>query len=85
MSDLTNRGAADRSRMSQSRPAGSAGAADEHRAVALAAGGLDVAVVERELVAGKCSYYACIPVGIAVVPLCCWRVTAHAVRPCFSK
>ena len=38
-----------------------AGAAGEHCAGALAAGGLDVAVVERELVAGECSYYACIP------------------------
>jgi pyruvate/2-oxoglutarate dehydrogenase complex dihydrolipoamide dehydrogenase (E3) component len=38
-----------------------AGAAGEHCAGALAAGGLEVAVVERELVAGECSYYACIP------------------------
>jgi pyruvate/2-oxoglutarate dehydrogenase complex dihydrolipoamide dehydrogenase (E3) component len=38
-----------------------AGAAGEHCAGALAAGGLTVAVVERELVAGECSYYACIP------------------------
>ncbi len=38
-----------------------AGAAGEHCAGALAAGGLRVAVVERELVAGECSYYACIP------------------------
>jgi pyruvate/2-oxoglutarate dehydrogenase complex dihydrolipoamide dehydrogenase (E3) component len=38
-----------------------AGAAGEHCAGALAAGGLDVAVVERGLVAGECSYYACIP------------------------
>ena len=38
-----------------------AGAAGEHCAGALAAGGLDVAIVERELVAGECSYYACIP------------------------
>ena len=38
-----------------------AGAAGEHCAGALAAGGLAVAVVERELVAGECSYYACIP------------------------
>jgi len=29
--------------------------------VALAAGGLRVAVVERGLVGGECSYYACIP------------------------
>jgi pyruvate/2-oxoglutarate dehydrogenase complex dihydrolipoamide dehydrogenase (E3) component len=38
-----------------------AGAAGEHCAGVLAAGGLDVAIVERELVAGECSYYACIP------------------------
>jgi pyruvate/2-oxoglutarate dehydrogenase complex dihydrolipoamide dehydrogenase (E3) component len=38
-----------------------AGAAGEHCAGALAAGGLDVAIVERELVAGECSYFACIP------------------------
>jgi pyruvate/2-oxoglutarate dehydrogenase complex dihydrolipoamide dehydrogenase (E3) component len=38
-----------------------AGAAGEHCAGALATGGLDVAIVERELVAGECSYYACIP------------------------
>jgi pyruvate/2-oxoglutarate dehydrogenase complex dihydrolipoamide dehydrogenase (E3) component len=38
-----------------------AGAAGEHCAGALASGGLDVAIIERELVAGECSYYACIP------------------------
>ena len=38
-----------------------AGAAGEHCAAALAAGGLNVAIVERELIAGECSYYACIP------------------------
>jgi pyruvate/2-oxoglutarate dehydrogenase complex dihydrolipoamide dehydrogenase (E3) component len=38
-----------------------AGAAGEHCAGVLAAGGLDVAIIERELVAGECSYYACIP------------------------
>src|SRR3954454_20091747 len=37
------------------------GASGEHCAAALAAGGLKVAVVERELVAGECSYWACIP------------------------
>src|SRR3954454_6554354 len=37
------------------------GASGEHTAAALAAGGLRVAVVERELVGGECSYYACIP------------------------
>ena len=38
-----------------------AGTAGEHCAGALAFGGLEVAIVERELVAGECSYYACIP------------------------
>jgi pyruvate/2-oxoglutarate dehydrogenase complex dihydrolipoamide dehydrogenase (E3) component len=38
-----------------------AGAAGEHCAGALAFGGLEIAIVERELVAGECSYYACIP------------------------
>jgi len=38
-----------------------AGAAGEHCAGALATEGLDVAIVERELVAGECSYYACMP------------------------
>ena len=33
----------------------------EHCAAALAEGGLRVAVVERELVGGECSYWACIP------------------------
>jgi len=33
----------------------------EHCASALAEGGLRVAVVERELVGGECSYWACIP------------------------
>jgi len=37
------------------------GAPGEHCAAALAVGGLRVAIVERELVGGECSYWACIP------------------------
>jgi pyruvate/2-oxoglutarate dehydrogenase complex dihydrolipoamide dehydrogenase (E3) component len=37
------------------------GPAGEHCAGALADGGLRVALVERELVGGECSYWACIP------------------------
>src|SRR4051812_28447057 len=38
-----------------------AGPAGEHCAAALADGGLRVALVERELLGGECSYWACIP------------------------
>jgi dihydrolipoamide dehydrogenase len=38
-----------------------AGPVGEHCAGQLADAGLEVAVVERELIGGECSYYACIP------------------------
>ena len=38
-----------------------AGPAGEVAAGRLAEGGLDVVLVERELVGGECSYYACMP------------------------
>jgi len=37
------------------------GSPGEHAAAAIAEGGSKVAIVERELVGGECSYYACIP------------------------
>src|SRR6266487_6031148 len=37
------------------------GPAGEHCAAHLVSGGLRVAIVERELVGGECSYWACIP------------------------
>src|SRR5690349_22930151 len=38
-----------------------AGAPGEHCAAALAKGGARVAIVERELLGGECSYWGCIP------------------------
>ena len=45
-----------------------AGPAGEHSAGRLADGGLSVAVVERELVGGECSYWGCIPSKTLIRP-----------------
>jgi len=45
-----------------------AGPAGEHAAGRLADGGLDVAIVERELVGGECSYWGCIPSKTLIRP-----------------
>jgi dihydrolipoamide dehydrogenase len=52
------------------------GAPGEHCAGALAARGLRVAIVERELVGGECSYWACIPSKSLLRP----GEAAHAAR-----
>src|SRR5262245_64855488 len=45
-----------------------AGPAGEHAAGRLADGGLIVAMVERELVGGECSYWGCIPSKTLIRP-----------------
>ena len=45
-----------------------AGPAGEHAAGRLADGGLAVALVERELVGGECSYWGCVPSKTLIRP-----------------
>ena len=45
-----------------------AGPAGEHAAGRLAGHGLNVAIVERELVGGECSYWGCIPSKTLIWP-----------------
>src|SRR5947207_14934983 len=45
-----------------------AGPAGEHAAGRCADGGLSVAIVERELVGGECSYWGCIPSKTLIRP-----------------
>src|SRR5499427_9761582 len=49
-----------------------AGPAGEHAAGRLAGGGLRVAIIERELAGGECSYWGCIPSKTLLRPGMSW-------------